>query len=473
MSASMLAVVVLLSQVVLFAAREQVHAGLRSLARAIAGTCRLLARWCTATATGLQQRNTDILLEVGRIQVEHKIERELRRLDGNLTGDLTKYTTLSRDLTDLTGKLQTDYQECGHVPPDPGTWTEAVAAAENVSELEGKGTKKMLGDIQKAAARAEKSTLKEYRAATAKRHKILTKMAPVWKKVNGLVADSSEVLSSMLESTKKIEAHMDEFQKIREKSDITAHILMRSARNLFTVSTLVMLVALAGGFINFQLIALPMSELVPAGTRISGIQVSTVAALVLVLMEITVGFFVMDMLGITKLFPRLEGLPVRTKRIILGVSVLALFFLASVEASLAVLREQIVGAENALRQSLAGTVTAEAVNNPATSSIPVIGQAVLGFILPWVLALVAIPLETFIETCGTAFVSVAAPLLRAFGTLMRLLSYVMQSLVTVMQSLYDVYIAVPLALGRVVQKGIARPGGRRARGAGSPAEAHG
>ena len=71
-------------------------------------------------------------------------------------------------------------------------------------------------------------------------------------------------------------------------------------------SLIVLAVALGGAFINFQLIALPMSELVPAGARIGGLPVATVSALVIVLMEVALGIFLMDMLGITELFPKLS-----------------------------------------------------------------------------------------------------------------------------------------------------------------------
>jgi len=318
--------------------------------------------------------------------------------------------------------------------------------------MEDRGARKMLGELQRAASKAEKAALSEFRSATSRRHKILSKMVPSWKRVSSLVSDGNQVITKILESTKQIEKHMDQFEKIRDKSEVTAHILRRSARNHFLVSSLVMLVALAGAFINFQLIALPMSELVPAGTRVSGVPVSTVAALVLVLMEITVGFFVMDMLGITNLFPRLEGQPTRTRRMILCVAVLGLFFLSSIEASLAILREQIVGAETALRQSLAGATPEAGEGGSAVSQIPLIGQAVLGFVLPWILALVAIPLETFVETMGTAAISVFAPLLQAIGTVCRLLGHALSSLVRLGQGLYDVYIAIPIQLQKLARR---------------------
>jgi hypothetical protein len=133
-----------------------------------------------------------------------------------------------------------------------------------------------------------------------------------------------------------------------------------------------------------------MSELVPSGSRIAGMPVATVAALVVVLMEIAAGVFAMEMLGITSFFPKLELLPKSRRRIILVVALGGLFMLACIEASLAILREQIVESSTALKASLAG-VKEHAVAQTASSRIPVVGQAVLGFILPWILAMVAVP----------------------------------------------------------------------------------
>src|SRR6476646_4225734 len=113
-------------------------------------------------------------------------------------------------------------------------------------------------------------------------------------------------------------------------------------------------VALGGAFVSFQLIRLPMSELVPSGTRIGGIPVPTIAALVIVLMEVAAGIFLTETLGFTTLFPKLELLPASRRRLLLTVSFMGLLLLASVESSLAILREHLVEADTALKASLAG-----------------------------------------------------------------------------------------------------------------------
>jgi len=180
--------------------------------------------------------------------------------------------------------------------------------------------------------------------------------------------------------------------------------------------------------------------------------VSTVAALVVVLMEIAAGVFAMEMLGITNFFPKLDLVPKSRRRIILVVAVGGLFMLACIEASLAILREQIVESSTALKASLAG-VKDHPVAQTATSRIPVIGQAVLGFILPWILAMVAVPLETMISTGGHIVLSAATGLLHGGSMVCRLGGHGMRYLCEAVRHVYDIYIVIPLQIERLVSNG--------------------
>src|SRR5205807_8030376 len=195
-------------------------------------------------------------------------------------------------------------------------------------------------------------------------------------------------LTSALEATRRIDGYMAQYEKVRSADAKAVRSLGWSATQLFVVSMLVLAVAVGGAFVNFNLIALPMSELVPSGSRIGGLPVATVAALVIVLMEIAAGVFAMEMLGITSFFPKLELIPRSRRRIILVVAVGGLLMLACIEASLAILREQLVESSTALKASLAG-IKEHPVAHTASSRMPVVGHAVLGFILPWILAMVA------------------------------------------------------------------------------------
>jgi hypothetical protein len=136
---------------------------------------------------------------------------------------------------------------------------------------------------------------------------------------------------------------------------------------------------------------------------------------------------------------------------ILTVALGGLFMLACIEASLAVLREQIVESSSALRQSLSGL--AAPVANTATSRIPVIGQAVLGFILPWILAMVAVPLETMISTGGHIVLSAVAGLLYLGSMIFRLGGHGMRYLLEAARHVYDIYIVIPLQIEKMVGNG--------------------
>ena len=80
-------------------------------------------------------------------------------------------------------------------------------------------------------------------------------------------------------------------------------MLTVSASTQFAVAALVMLVAAGGAFINFKLIALPMSEMVGGGDYLTEtLRTSEVAALVIILVEALMGLFLMEALRFTTSF---------------------------------------------------------------------------------------------------------------------------------------------------------------------------
>ena len=251
-------------------------------------------------------------------------------------------------------ELDEDYRKCGDTPPQVPGWTTAAQAIAKIPSASDPNVHKVLESIRKSSVETEKKTLAAYRDATAQRHKLLGQMSAAWKDVRNLMARMQDAVSRALETTTRIDGYVEEYRAIRDDQERAARARAYSASKLFVVSVVVLAIALGGAFVNFQLIALPMAELVPAGARIGGVPVATVSALVIVLMEAAVGIFVMDMLGITELFPKLAGIPSSRRRLILWLGLAALFFLASVESSLAILREQIAEADSALKLALAG-----------------------------------------------------------------------------------------------------------------------
>jgi hypothetical protein len=441
----------LASVVFLWAAREPMRALLTNLGGSLRDGLDALARACSGAAAELRKRSRAVLLAAGKLEAQGVLEREFQRIDASFSDQLGQYSKIHRRLDDLLHEIEADYQRCGEAPPELPGWTAAVEALSRIPTPGDPNVQKVLESIRKSSRDAERKALQDWRGDTARRHKVLSAMAPAWKDVRALMTRMRDGVTKVLESTRRIHGYAEEYEKVRRDQEVAARTLTYSAVKLFVVALTVLAIALGGAFVNFQLIALPMSELVPAGSRVGGVPVAKVAALVIVLMETALGIFAIDMLGITDLFPKLRGMNAERRRLILGIALAGLFFLASVESSLAVLRERIVEADSALKLSLAGE-EGRLLARASSSAIPVVGQAVLGFVLPWVLAMVAVPLEMLLDSARHVLASLLVVALQVVGGLARAAARVADALTRMLTQLYDVYVGIPLRIERALHE---------------------
>ncbi len=440
----------LVSALVLWVAREPMLQLFERLGRHLEESFEAAGRWCKASAEELRKRSRAALLAAGGLELQSKLEKEFQRIDQGFSERLGQYAGLHRQLTDLLAQLDADYQKSGDTPPEVPGWAAAVESIAGIPSNDDPNVHKILDGVRRSLDEAQKKALGTYRKDTSERHKILDRMRPLWKEVRGLLERMSESVSRALETSSRVNGYIDEYSRVRDDDRAAARALSYSATKLFAIALLVLGVALGGAFVNFQLIALPMSELVPAGARLVGVPVATISALVIVLMEVAVGVFVMDLLGFTELFPKLAGVPAKRRRLLLGVALGGLFFLAAVESSLAVLREMIVEADAALKLALAGQDGS--IVAATTSRIPVVGQAVLGFVLPWIVAMVAIPLEMLLDSSRHVLVYFAALLASGVGSLAFVGARAARTLANVLPSIYDAYVSVPLRIERAVRR---------------------
>jgi hypothetical protein len=129
-----------------------------------------------------------------------------------------------------------------------------------------------------------------------------------------------------------------------------------------------------------------------------------------------------------------------------------LTILATVESSLAFMRDQIAADMEALRQSLAG-VEGGALS---ASNIPTIGQMIMGFILPFILTFVAIPFESFVSSSRTVLGLLAAWGLRILAFLLRLLGNLGFYCGRMVVNVYDLIIFPALWLEGVVVRALSK-----------------
>lgn len=446
-----LLLLVLIAMLFLYAARKPMHDLIRAVSSLIGGPLRVAARWLGSAAQEMRQRNKAVLLAHGRQEVGQRIEREFERLAALVTRDLQGYPTLQRKLLDEITRIEEDYKKCGEVPPPPPDWVEAVTAIANVKAGGTELVQRLLEEIKRSVTQIHDKALGQYRRSYESRHKILEGFMPFWRSVDRTLTEVDKKLTGLQNSAEAVDAQMEKYEQINAKTDKAEQALTVSAFTQFAIAFLVMAVAAGGAFINFKLIALPMSEMVGAGDYItSSLRTSEVAALVIIFVEASMGLFLMEALRITHLFPRIASLNDHMRRRMMWIALTLLVTLAGVEAALALMRDMLIADKQALVQSLA-TVQQAVATDGWVGRIPTAGQMLLGFILPFALAFIAIPLESLIHATRTVGGVLLTGLVRALALLLRVLANVARHLGRVLVTLYDVAIVLPLLVERMVK----------------------
>jgi hypothetical protein len=237
---------------------------------------------------------------------------------------------------------------------------------------------------------------------------------------------------------------MQEYEDIVRGQDRAVSTLSSSSIVQFFVSALVLTVAIGGAAINFSLIARPMAEMVGGTSYIGDFRTANVAALVIIMVEISMGLFLMESLRITRLFPVIGALPDKIRVRMMWITFAILTLLASVEAGLAYMREVLLQDELATGALLRGENGGGLQNEYLW--ITTVAQMGMGFILPFALTFVAIPLETFIHSLRTVLGLAGVALLRFIALVLRVSSSVVRHLGTLTQRLYDLPLFAPLWL---------------------------
>jgi len=435
--------------VFLYMAREAAHRVIRSLSRVIHNGLRLASKALIPMEKKLALRNREVLLAEGREQKERVMEREFERITDTVKKELADTPALQRRILEEITQLEDDYKQSTEVPPSPPGWINAVDA---VAKIPAKGDPvvvDILEDIHDSLVKAHNNATDEYRQSRKERHQLLKNMMPSWRKVQQVLETVDRNVTSLLERAKVIDHYMEEYQRILNGTDQAVRNLSSSSLTNFLISGLVLGVALGGAVINFQLIARPMSEMVGGNTYVFDYKVSEVAAMVIILMEITMGLFLMETLRITRLFPVIGALKDTTRIRMMWVSFSFLFGLAAIESGLAYMREMLSQQDQITQALLAGE--AHSVAEGGLTWITTVAQMGMGFILPFALSFVAIPLENFVQSLRTVVGVLGVALIRVLSFSLRLLGDVVYYTGSTLTHVYDLIIFAPLWVEKTIK----------------------
>jgi hypothetical protein len=426
----------------LYLARRTAHHAIHDAMATLSRGLRLAAQAMSNGQLKLAARNRDVLLAAGRETQERAIEREFTRVAESVRKDLANYPTLHRSLSESITRIDEDHRSAVEVPPEVPGWVEAV---EVVAKLDTRHAgSEILAQIHKALVKTNDEALDAYRKASGERHALLRRMMPEWRLVQETLSNVGRTVESVQERATGIDRHMQRYEDIVKGEDRAVSILSSSALVYFFVSALVLAVAAGGSAINFTLIARPMAEMVGGTNFIGQFRTADIAALVIIMVEISMGLFLMESLRITRLFPVISALPDKTRVKMMWVSFSILLLMASVEAGLAYMREILLQDELATSSLLRGGQDGAADSVTANLWITTAAQMGMGFILPFALTFVAIPLETFVHSLRTVLGLVGIGMLRAVALVLRVLSGGARHLGALAQRLYDLPLFLPL-----------------------------
>ncbi|MCK4833210.1 MAG: hypothetical protein KAT12_00495, partial [Gammaproteobacteria bacterium] len=293
---------------VLYFARQPAQKYILAFSEVIHNALRLAASSVNSADLRLQARNREVLLEAGREATERMIEREFERVENAVANDLSQYPALQRKLSEQVTRIDEDYRQSTEVPPTPPDWCKVVESVASINSNGDAMVANILKDIHKSMVKAQDKAIKEHRHACMQRHGILKRMMPHWRSVKHVLGEVDRNIASILERATKIGRYMHDYEEIIKGSDRATRVLSSSALSQFFVSAFVLAIAVGGAMVNFTLIARPMAEMVGGQNFIGGFKVSEISAVVIILVEVSMGLFLMESLRITRLFPVIGAL---------------------------------------------------------------------------------------------------------------------------------------------------------------------
>jgi len=408
-----------ISSIALWAARDAMRELFERLGKSLEAAFGGAGRWCKAAAEALHERAREAQLASGGLELQGKLEKEFPRIELAFSERLGQYSILHRKLDEFLQRLEQDYQDSGISPPDVPGWTAAVESMAGIPNAEDPNVKEILAGVQRSLDEAQRQALHAYRADAAERHEILDRMRSIWKEVRGALEQTDESVMGAVTTASRMNAYIDEYSRLRDGDHVAARVLSYSAAKRFAIALLALAAAGCGAYASWHLLAPALAERLPEGAALGGVSASGLAASAVIGVEILLGALATDLLGVTELLPRLGRFTARQRRLLLGGALANLFLLAAVGAALA-------------------------------------EPGLLAFVFPWLLALVAVPLETGLDSGRHVAMRGGALLVSGLGSLSFMVGRMARTVADVLPSLYDAYVSIPLRIERAVKSAPSR-----------------
>lgn len=378
------AIWVLVILIMLYLARSPFHRALKAAGNIIYRAMRTLAAATVSMDNKLAERNRRVLIAVGRVHTRRLLIREFKRIHSMVVKNVEGYPKIQRRLSEIIARLESDYADSADAPPNLPEWLPVIKTIAEIDHREDTLMGKMLKEIHQSLNAQQKSAAETYRQATARRHHILARWMPLWRRIQGQLRRTEASIARLSHQAETIDRYMAAYEAIENKTGPTEDILKANAWKQFFISSFMLAISIGAGFLNYQLLSAATGAIIPGVDRMGPLTPPQTAALVIVLTAVGIGVFLMESLRVTHIFPSVGSMDDDLRRRFVWGSMSLLILFAGLQGLLIYLAP-------AIAPSIPRLADGQTPPHPLTS----IGPAVLGVILPIVLGLVAIPLETF------------------------------------------------------------------------------
>ncbi|MHB1513956.1 MAG: hypothetical protein ACYCTF_13165 [Acidiferrobacter sp.] len=440
---------------VLYLGRPSFHKGARALARVMRHPLKLGERFLRAGAADIRRRNGALLQAQARAEATLAIEREWARLDEVVRRDVQGFPALQEALLRQIEQWEAEFVRSGEIPEPSPEWAKAVSAVARLKTGDDGVSERLQAGFQAFVQKAQDGALRERRKVVAERHRQLGRAQQMWQVVARSLERVNNRLARVAESAFTIHEAVERYEGLCARAPVFDRALVASAASRLLVAGFVLVVAAGGAFMNAHLMEVPLRWLgVGHGLAVAGHPASEIAAAILIAIEVVAGIVLFDALDVTHLFGVVSVLPKRARRRAAGGALGVLVTLAALQALLAFVRENVVQVVPMVK----------GVPAPDLPLWQTAAEVLLAFVLPSLMALVAIPLEAFVFSLRAVMGVIVEGLVRILAFSLRLVERTLAGVIDSLSALYDLFILPPLLLERAFQYG-AHLSSERRRGA--------
>ncbi|MCK8515706.1 hypothetical protein M0534_05115 [Methylonatrum kenyense] len=424
-----------------YLARRPVHQLIALVFRELQRVFRLFSSYAGRNAERAGGWTADLALDEMRRRLNRIVHWDHDRLVSRAEQDLADLPRLRQRFLTQISALEESLDRSMDTPTEPPAWgriSHALAMAENDQTGE---TQRILADIRDTMAQYRADARQTQREAAHRRFLLLYRMLPRWRQVHDLMDDIQQRLGRLQSRVDLLRRRLVEFGSLRNASRRQVVTLVARAVWHFGLAVVGLVLIAAAVAVFFSLVAGPMQSLLGGAVLVAEIPTYLVTSGILVGFQLLLGFVMLSALRGTDLLPLVSGQEAAIRRLVFACSFGLMLLLSATGAALYYL----------LGQATAISVASASLFPENSTLMLVLGtasNAIMVFLLPFVLALAGFPLTWLVRHCGTALGVFLTLALHLLATVSRFAGVVSQVAGRLLIQLYDVLIFIPLWLER-------------------------